>query len=376
MMKPGVFIVYSNLSPGGIPTKIIDIAQLIVRSDTSMHVHIFLRRGSINDRRSQLRSPRIRIHTLHPILGRISALMFIPWIWSWILLIRPQSILTFISPYALPILAAKFLFRLLTFTVVVSEDHFTETMTTTMLFPKIQQSGIRTLYRTADTIITPTAAVRSQLIRMGSVPNSSIKVVPNWTRLSHIQIPPGQRRWDVIFFGRLVASKNPLRAVALFNQLRFRLPTIRCLIVGEGPESTRLSQAISSYHLQSTVTTMPFTDRIDRFLLSSKAGVFLPERQIEGFPIAMLEAMACGAIVISLPFDGAREVIRSGINGYICSSDTNMLEILAGVIKGGDGIAKIRRSALDTVRKNHTLENARTYITCMKIMNPPRFRYE
>ena len=356
-MSSLILIAYSNLNIGGIPTKIIDIVNLMATERPDASVLILLQKGGINDQRILITNPNAYVLDLpfSPKWGRRIAYVF--WVWWHIVSNRPQAILTFVSPYAIPVLLAKKLFFWRTFRVIVSEDHYTQTVIKNMSAPWAQRLGIIHLYPIADDLVVPTIAVKNQLVRLSGINASRITVIKNWTKLADAMLPSYSRTWDIVHIGRLVASKNPLRVVKTMERYVRAYPDARCAIVGEGPEKTIIEAYLHKKRLVNNIFLMPATMDASAYLLRSKLFLFLPENDAEGFPLVLLEAMACGAIVVTLPFRGVVETIPSASVGVVTHSATSV-QTLHSALKS----RLIRATARSVVRKHHSMHNASLYI--------------
>jgi glycosyltransferase involved in cell wall biosynthesis len=155
---------------------------------------------------------------------------------------------------------------------------------------------------------------------------------------------------DVIFVGRLLEHKNVdllIRAVAELALLR---PSIKCLIVGDGPERASLEALTRELGVTKNVIFKGFVaqDR-DKLRLLKASKVFALPSTREGFGIVALEAMACGLSVVTVdhPDNAAR---------YLITPTTGRL---SGVTSRG--IAKAIADLLDLYDTNRVDESVGAY---------------
>jgi len=131
---------------------------------------------------------------------------------------------------------------------------------------------------------------------------------------------PSQHKYDVIYAGRLLAHKNVDMLIHSIAEIKKRLPSISCLIVGEGPERTSLEQLSERLGLQKNVSfTNFFPTHTQLYSQMKGCKVFVNPSTREGFGIITIEANACGlpAVLINDPSNAARDLIVEGVNGYL-----------------------------------------------------------
>ncbi len=86
-----------------------------------------------------------------------------------------------------------------------------------------------------------------------------------------------------------------------------RLGKLRLMIVGSGPDESRLREIIEDCNIDSIVTFVPWSDDLSD-VYSAIDMLVIPSR-FEGMPIVMLEAMYYGVPIVASAVDGMKEVL-------------------------------------------------------------------
>jgi glycosyltransferase involved in cell wall biosynthesis len=70
------------------------------------------------------------------------------------------------------------------------------------------------------------------------------------------------------------------------------------------------------------------------------------------FPIEILEAMACGCVVITLPFPGIANFIENEVTGFICRDVSAIKRLIGQITKDKKMFTRIGEAAREFVVKN------------------------
>ena len=181
----------------------------------------------------------------------------------------------------------------------------------------------------------------------------SVEVIPNGVNFKKIQsLKKSDKESDVIFVGRLIKDKNVDVLIKAISIVKQELPDIKCLIIGDGPERTKLEKLVHDLGLEENVEFLGFVDAHDdviRYMKASKVFVFPSTR--EGFGMVALEANACGLPVITVDCDrnATKDLIEYGVNGFLCHLSEKA--IAKNIIVALDVRTKISEKCIEYARK-------------------------
>jgi glycosyltransferase involved in cell wall biosynthesis len=151
------------------------------------------------------------------------------------------------------------------------------------------------------------------------VKTATVRVIPNPLDEQFIKRSSSDgenKRPSVVAMGRLVPQKGFDLLLRAFAQCVDRHPEWSLRIFGEGTERQRLLALAAELGIAGKLDLQPVTKEPERVLRESN--LFVLSSRYEGFPMALLEAMACGLPVISFDcHSGPREMISHGVNGIL-----------------------------------------------------------
>ena len=152
----------------------------------------------------------------------------------------------------------------------------------------------------------------------------------------------------VVFVGRHIPEKGVLAIVPAVARARHRIPGLRCLIFGDGPERGRVLSQIDDYLLFGSIEAPGFVpaDRVDRALREALCLV-LPSRR-EGYGLVVVEAAARGtpSLVVAGPDNAAVELVEHGVNGFVApsASPEDLAEVMVRAHRAGQQLRETTAS--------------------------------
>jgi glycosyltransferase involved in cell wall biosynthesis len=128
----------------------------------------------------------------------------------------------------------------------------------------------------------------------------------------------------VVFAGRLIPEKRAPLGVAAVAAAAARIPGLRAVFYGDGPERAALHDAIARCGMQDAVSAPGFVDAAEIDAAQRRAlCVLLPSRR-EGYGLVVVEAAARGtpSVVVAGEDNAAVELVQDRVNGVIARDDT------------------------------------------------------
>jgi glycosyltransferase involved in cell wall biosynthesis len=144
------------------------------------------------------------------------------------------------------------------------------------------------------------------------------------THLPHgVDVPVSPRRAHdagalrLMFVGRVVEPKGVFLLPAIDAALRARGVNVTWTIVGSGPDEDRLRRAWAAPGVR-WAGALPHAEVL---ALYPDHDVLVFPSRAEGFPLAVLEAMAAGVVPVATDLAGVREMIQPGATGCLLPVD-------------------------------------------------------
>ncbi|WP_197074298.1 glycosyltransferase [Paenibacillus sp. FSL P4-0081] len=134
-----------------------------------------------------------------------------------------------------------------------------------------------------------------------------------------IELNIAQNQFIILKVAELIERKNYGQLINSVLELKNKGYDVKCLIVGVGTLKETLEERVNQLGLKNTIAFLGFRRDIPELMNLSDVVVLLSRQ--EGLPKALLEALATGKPIITTNVRGNRELVESGVNGYLVEVD-------------------------------------------------------
>lgn len=168
----------------------------------------------------------------------------------------------------------------------------------------------------------------------------------------------------ILSVGRFVEKKGfefGVRAVSALIQEGFE---IEYLIAGDGPLKNQVMQVASELGASGHIRFLGWKHPDEIAELQRESDLMLapsltaPDGDMEGIPVALMEAMASGTIVVSTSHSGIPELVEHGITGWLAEegSVTSLVDVLRRALECRSGWNEVRAAARDKIEQEFNWE--------------------
>lgn len=208
---------------------------------------------------------------------------------------------------------------------------------------------VRAFAGAADAVLAPGGAMVDMLRRYRY--DGEVALLPNPVDLSayraangtdlraHFGVPAEAPLF--VYVGRLAPEKNLPALLHAFGAVRRELPAAHLLLVGDGPSRVRLDSLAQGLPVH-------FAGAVDHALVPhylAAGSAFVTASTSEVLPMSMLEALAAGLPLITARSPAADDLIRGGVNGFLC--DPNPADLARAMVRAvGEELPTLRAGAL------------------------------
>ena len=161
---------------------------------------------------------------------------------------------------------------------------------------------------------------------------------------------------NILFLGRLGERKGIYDLLEAMPEVIKKISDVHLYYGGDG-EIEKTQEYIEKLKIKNNCTYLGWIDGNEKNKMLKKCSVFVLPSYHEGMPMAILEAMSYGAIVVSTYTGGIPQVIEDGKNGYLFNAgDINGLQECLFEALENNKKSEISLCSYQTVEENFNVE--------------------
>jgi colanic acid/amylovoran biosynthesis glycosyltransferase len=181
----------------------------------------------------------------------------------------------------------------------------------------------RAMFSYARSIVSVSSTMTAALVNLGCPPEK-VGYNPYGPDDSFFEVQPDYSEKLFVGLGRFVDKKAPYYTILAFKKVRDQHPDARLVIGGDGPllETCRnLVKALGltkAGELPGPLSRVQFQGLLSRAIAFVQHSITTENGDMEGTPVAILEAMAAGVPVIATRHAGIRDVVEDDMSMLLC----------------------------------------------------------
>jgi glycosyltransferase involved in cell wall biosynthesis len=208
-----------------------------------------------------------------------------------------------------------------------------------------------TYRKCVDRFLAPSEFVRDTFVSHGW-DGAKFEVLPHFQKLTTINPPTVSKDSPVLYFGRL----SPEKGVDDLVRAMKRVPQMRAVIAGDGPQKSELEQLARGLELSNIKFVGHVGGRELNSLITNSRFTVLPSHAYETLGKTILESYAESRAVIASDLGSRRELVQQGVTGILYpTGDVEQLAEAIRVLGSRPDVAeRMGRAGRELVRERHT----------------------
>ena len=205
--------------------------------------------------------------------------------------------------------------------------------------------------RHADATLVLNASDHAESLRDLRGDPSKVLLVPNGYPAEFLDAPLAPGAGGVAFVGSWLRRKGNDLAVEAVSRLLRERPDCPVLLMGTGVPEGDVRSAFAP-DIASLPRIVPRFDRRKLPELLRGCGVLLFPSRSEGYPLSLVEAMACGLAPVASAIPGVVDVVSDGVSGLLVPSENvdRLSSALSTIVSDPEHLDALRTGAREAVR--------------------------
>ena len=182
---------------------------------------------------------------------------------------------------------------------------------------------IKITNKLCDTTVVVSHNVSDMMLKKNIVPKNKIKTIYNGVDLNFFYLQNNSKKHRnypiLLSVGRLAPVKGYIFLIQAIKILKTKYPEMLLIVLGKGEEMKKLEQQIKNLNLEKNILLLGSKNNVIDYL--KICDIFVLSSLWEGMPVAILEAMASGLLIVATKVGGVPELIEDKKSGFLAESE-------------------------------------------------------
>lgn len=239
------------------------------------------------------------------------------------------------------------------------------------LMEKVSWGYARFFYNKCNLITCPSETTKKELLKNRL--KEPIKAISNgidfsifdnskWKKVKEKYNKEGD---IILFIGRITYAKNLFYLLECFKIVCEKIPSIKFLIVGDGPQFNEIKLKIKSLGIEKNVilTGKISHEELVKSSIFKACKLFVTASKTETFGLTTLEAGANGLPSVAIKAKGTEDIIKNDYNGYLVEDldKEKFAEQIIKLLSDKNLYNRMKKNALNEAKKHSYTDVAKTW---------------
>lgn len=180
--------------------------------------------------------------------------------------------------------------------------------------------------------------------------SSVLRNIVNPTEIEKKAEMKDTKSYDIVFLGRLIPLKNPIRLLHIFEIIEKVRPKTTFALIGDGVLRPKIEKYIQN---KNNIVLLGYQDNPYPYL--KRAKVMLMASVLEGTPMCALEANALSIPIVATPTDGLVELVKQNETGFLSDDDALLAQFILKLLEEENFYKNVQKN----IKREFTKQNNR-----------------